>query len=99
MILKRRLLQHLGFDLFDLSLALLGLSHVFGSLSLLGALDVDLHVLRDLIREFELELVLQLQGLDLLLQVVQEVEALRELDVPHEGVGETEADLLEVQVA
>jgi hypothetical protein len=35
----------------------------------------------------------------LLLEVVEEVEALRELDVPHEGMGEAEADLLEVQVA
>ena len=93
------LLHHLGFEFFDLSLALLGLSHVFGSLSLLGTLDVDFHVLGDLIGEFEFQLVLQLQGLDLLLEVVQEIEALRELDVPHEGMRETEADLLEVQVA
>jgi len=62
--------HHLGFEFFDLSLALLGLSHVFGSLSLLGALDVNLHVLWDLIREFKLKLVLQLQSLDLLLEVV-----------------------------
>jgi hypothetical protein len=91
--------HHLGFELFDLALALLGLSHVFGSLSLLGTLDVDFHVLGDLIGEFEFKLVLQLQGLDLFLEVVEEVEALRELDVPHEGMRETEADLLEVQVA
>ena len=93
------LLYHLGFEFLDLALALLGLSHVFGSLSLLGTLDVDFHVLGDLIGEFEFKLILQLQGLDLFLEVVEEVEALRELDVPHEGMGEAEADLLEVQVA
>jgi hypothetical protein len=106
LIVKRPLLfillllqHHLGFEFLDLSLALLSLSHVFCSLSLLGTLDVDFHVLGDLVREFEFQLILQLQCLDLFLEIVQEVETLRELDVPHEGMGETEAYLLEVQVA
>lgn len=91
--------HHLGFEFLDLSLALLGLSHVFDSLSLLGTLDVNFHVLGDLIGEFKFQLILQLQCLDLFLEIIQEVETLGELDVPHEGMGETKADLLEVQVA
>lgn len=95
----RLLLQHLRFKFFDLALALLGLSHVFGSLSLFGTFDVNFHVLGDLIGEFKFQLILQLQCFDLFLEIVQKVETLGELNVPHEGMGETEAYLLEVQVA
>lgn len=88
------------FDRFKLAPELLELLLSVQKLLLwLGSRQLYLHLGIHLVAEVQLQVVLKMESLDLLLQIIEEVEALAELNVPVKGVGQTETNLLQVEVA